>query len=304
MREKKNANLLLSRLSMGGYHINSKFIRIYGIDFTSAPGPKKAITDAQCRMTANGLSLEDLGSLSSFAEFESFLREPGPWVAGMDFPFGQPRKFIQNIGWPETWEGVIRYVSGMSKDEFIHVLEIYCRDREKGDKHHLRLTDKLARSRSPMMLYRVPVGKMFFEGAPRLLKAGVSIQPCRVRDVSRLVVEAYPSLVARRWIGTRSYKTDTVKQQTVVQQAAREDIIRGLSSEHAKMHFGFDIHLNDQDADAFIQDRLGDRLDALLCAIQAGWAYTQRERNFGIPAGCDPLEGWIVDPVLASEKAK
>jgi len=47
-----------------------------------------------------------------------------------------------------------------------------------------------------------------------------------------------------------------------------------------------------------IQDGSGDRLDALLCAAQAGWAYTQRDRSFGIPKDSDPLEGWIVDPLL------
>ena len=94
----------------------------------------------------------------------------------------------------------------MTRLQFVAVLTDYCKDREKGDKHHLRRTDKLAHARSPMMLYRVPVGKMFFEGASRLLKSGVSIQPCHVRNDARVVVEAYPALVARRWIGNRDYE--------------------------------------------------------------------------------------------------
>ena len=280
--------------------INNETMKIYGIDFTSAPGPKKAITYAQCRLTSNRLTFESLGYFTSFAEFEYFLRTPGPWVAGMDFPFGQPRKFIENMSWPETWEDVIRHVSRLSKDEFVHALETYCRDRETGDKHHLRLTDQFAKSRSPMMLYRVPVAKMFFEGALRLLNAEVSIPACRVQGDPRVVVEAYPALVARRWIGNRSYKTDTVKQQTTARRSAREEFIRGLRSGDTKTQFGFAVHFDDKDADMFIRDGSGDRLDALLCAIQAGWAYTQRERNFGIPADCDPLEGWIVDPLLVS----
>ena len=108
---------------------------------------------------------------------------PGPWVAGIDFPFGQPRKLIENIGWPDTWEKAIRYISIMNRCEFVQALESYCQAREKGDKHHLRLTDRAARSRSPMMLYRVPVGKMFFEGAPRLLEAGVSSHPAAWRMI-------------------------------------------------------------------------------------------------------------------------
>jgi hypothetical protein len=168
-------------------------------------------------------------------------------VAGMDFPFGQPRKLIENIGWPNTWEGAIRLISGMSKNEFIYALESYCQKREKGDKHHLRLTDRLARARSPMMLYRVPVGKMFFEGAPRLLEAGVNIQPCRVLDDSRVVLEAYPALIARRWIGDQSYKSDTVKQQTADRRSRREEILSRLRSQEAEIHFGFDVHIGEQE---------------------------------------------------------
>ena len=29
-----------------------------------------------------------------------------------------------------------------------------------------------------------------------------------------------------------------------------------------------------------------------------GWAWLQREKNFGIPNDCDAAEGWIVDPRL------
>ena len=41
-----------------------------------------------------------------------------------------------------------------------------------------------------------------------------------------------------------------------------------------------------------------DGLDALLCAIQAAWAYTKADAGYGIPAHCNPNEGWIVDPQL------
>lgn len=44
----------------------------------------------------------------------------------------------------------------------------------------------------------------------------------------------------------------------------------------------------------FITDPTGDALDAALCAVQAAWACSQPD--YGIPDGCDPVEGWIVDP--------
>ena len=44
------------------------------------------------------------------------------------------------------------------------------------------------------------------------------------------------------------------------------------------------------------EDPSGDQLDALLCAIQAAWTWTQRKNGFGAPQDTDPLEGWIADP--------
>ena len=51
-------------------------------------------------------------------------------------------------------------------------------------------------------------------------------------------------------------------------------------------------------AEYMVQDPTGDQLDAVLCAIQAAWAYSQAAQNYGIPPDCDPVEGWIVDPNL------
>jgi hypothetical protein len=42
------------------------------------------------------------------------------------------------------------------------------------------------------------------------------------------------------------------------------------------------------------------RRDALLCAMQAGWAWMNRSEGFGIPSTLDPLEGWIADPSLCN----
>ncbi len=46
----------------------------------------------------------------------------------------------------------------------------------------------------------------------------------------------------------------------------------------------------------FVEDQMGDQLDAVLCAVQAGRVYSQRDRGYGIPVDCDMMEGWIVDP--------
>lgn len=134
------------------------------------PGPRKPITYVKCNLEDEFLWLESFGGLGSFDAFEQLLMRPGPWVAGLDFPFGQPRRLIENIGWPRTWDGYVRHVGEMTKQDFVEALRQYREARPSGDKQHLRRTDELSNSRSPMMLYGVPVGKMFFEGAPPTAK--------------------------------------------------------------------------------------------------------------------------------------
>jgi hypothetical protein len=272
-------------------------MQIFGLDFTSVPGPRKAITWLQAHLEKDSLYLDASGALTTFVSFEAFLARPGPWLAGMDFPFGQPRKLIENIGWPRTWAGYVAHIAAMSKPEFVTALGAYRQDRPVGDKQHLRYADKLADSRSPMMLYGVPVGKMFFEGAPRLLRSGASILPCHPTADQRIILETYPALVARRWIGKQGYKNDTRQKQTHQQKTARQTILQNLLS-GSKQYFGFEIQVTGNWVESLIEDASGDQLDALLCAVQAAWAYTQKDHNYGIPANSDPLEGWIVDPQL------
>ena len=93
----------------------------------------------------------------------------------------------------------------------------YKEGRIAGDKEHRRATDATAGSISPQKLYGVPVGLMFFEGAPRLLASGVSIPHLHAGDPQRIAIEAYPGVLARQIIGRRSYKSDSRKKQTADQ---------------------------------------------------------------------------------------
>jgi hypothetical protein len=278
-------------------------VEIYGFDFTSAPGHGKAITCAGCALQDGTLSVVDVDCFRSFEMFEAFIAQPGPWVAGIDFPFGQPRKLVQDLNWPLSWEGYVRELDATMKPEtrktdFAELLAGYRQGRPRGDKQHLRRVDVLADSRSPMMMYGVPVGRMFIEGAYRLLQSGASIPPCHVVDDPRIILEAYPALAARRWTGGRPYKTDEKRKQTQQRKEAREAIVAGLRRE-ANRYYGLEVEFSEAHAEAFVEDATADGLDALLCAVQAAWAYTKAEENYGIPPDCDPLEGWIVDPQLA-----
>lgn len=231
---------------------------------------------------------------TGFAGFEAALCSPGPWIAGIDVPFGQSRTLVENIGWPRSWAGYVGHVGGLSRDGFRTALDEYRAPRAPGDKEHRRRTDVLARSISPQKLYGVPVGLMFFEGASRLLRAGVTIPGLHVGDPERIVVEAYPGVLARRLIGRRSYKQDTVSKRTPDQREARLHLLKLITDGALAESFGLRVQ-----ADAGLaEDSSGDRLDALLCAIQAAWAWEKRGERFGAPAGFDPLEGWIANPGL------
>lgn len=272
-------------------------VPIFGVDFTSAPSRRKRIVCAQGQLDGSLLTIQACLFLTSLEQFEAFLAQDSPWLAAFDFPFGQPHKLLLQLGWPQVWEDYVRLIANMGKREFEQLLAHYSEGRLIGDKLHLRATDIAAGARSPMMMHRVPVGKMFFEGASRLLTAQVSVLPCRPLSSNRIAVEGYPALIARRLIGARSYKSDERKKQTAAQLVARRSLLQVLASKELAALYGMRVALGDEMIDALVEDPMGDALDAVLCAIQAAWAYTQRNNGYGIPVGHE-LEGWIADPLL------
>ena len=179
----------------------------------------------------------------------------GPWCAALDFPFGLPRTLLTNLGWPERWEDVIALVATLGKAQFEETITRYCAGRPAGDKHHLRAADVLAKARSPMMLHRVPVGKMFFQGAPRLLASGANILPCRPNSDSRTVLEGYPALVARRWIGSRSYKSDERSKQTEEKLTARREIVQVCAHHALFERYGIQLALDETLAERLIRNQ-------------------------------------------------
>ena len=268
-------------------------MKIYGIDFTSAPSAKKPITCLTCELDGTHLTAGRLSEWQSFEAFERGLQRPGPWISGIDFPFGQARRFIETIGWPETWHGYVTHAAELGKAGFDKALDDYAACRPDGDKHHFRRDDKRANSQSPQKLHFVPVGKMFFQGAPRLIKSGVTIPGLQQGDPERIVVEAYPGVFARYLIGGRSYKAETKKGQTTAKHNARQDILKAIETGKLAAAYGLAVSA----PAALADDPTGDHLDALLCAIQAAWAWLKRDQEFGMPEDTDPLEGWIADPM-------
>ena len=91
-------------------------------------------------------------------------------------------------------------------------------------------------------------------------------------------------------LGRRPYKSDEAARQTSERLIARKDVVEAL--EQGRTRLGLRLKLTHAQRDSLVDDATGDRLDAVLCLVQAGWAVGQP--NFGLPAQHDTLEGWIV----------
>lgn len=264
-------------------------ILLHGVDFTSAPRARKGITIASGRLAGDTLVLHDLVTLHDFAAFSDWLRQPGPWLGGFDFPFSFPRELITLLGWPTDWAALIKHVSTLERAQLREQFKAVCDARPTGSKFIHRASDQPAGSSSPMKWVNPPVAYMLHAGAPLLLDAGVHIPFMHGGDRSRIALEAYPGLVARG-ITRASYKNDTPALQTPERRAARlaivEAIERGDYPQEIKLDAG-------RFRDQLLDDGSGDLLDAALCALMAAWAWQRRDRDFGLPPH-DGLEGWII----------
>ena len=90
-------------------------------------------------------------------------------------------------------------------------------------------------------------------------------------------------------------KNDTKKKQTALQLDAWREIFKAVTSEEPGDRFGFCVEADS----SLAEDPTGDQLDALLCAVQAAWAWRNRDKRYGAPDEVDPLEGWIAGPVFS-----
>lgn len=264
--------------------------RIVGVDFTSAPRRAKAITAAIGALDGDLLSIDTLARLESFAAFDAFLAQPGPWIGAFDFPFGMPRELVHDLGWPGQWPALVQHCAHYTRDEFRRVLDAYRATRAPGNKFAHRATDGPAGSSSPMKLVNPPVALMFIEGAPRLLRANVTVPRMHEGDPQRIALEGYPGLLARK-ITRASYKSDIRSQQTEARRKARAQIVAALECGIDGLRLELCTPLT---CDTLIDDGSGDDLDAVLCAFQAAEAAQLAASGHGLPAEFDLVEGWIV----------
>ena len=267
-------------------------MKIIGVDFTSAPTRRKPITAALGKFDRDVLKIDELLHLESFDAFDELIRRAGPWVGAFDFPFGLPREAIEDLNWPRKWHELVIHCRGLNKFEFKRQLDCYRKSRETGSRYATRRGDKASGAHPAVKLVNPPVGKMFYEGAPRLAAAGLKIPSITDGDPARIALEAYPGLLIKRQLAIRDpYKNDQRSKQTPAHRKIRNRIVSAIKN--GKPH-GIRLRIGRGIEQQMIEDGAGDNLDAVICAIQASWGQQQGAPGYGLPPNVDPLEGWIV----------
>lgn len=305
-----------------------------GVDFTCAPSKTKPITIARGQRLGSVVRLLGVDAVGSL---DAFLLALGPdqamasagWVGAFDFPFGLPRVFVQALmqsasapaGWPPHPSTVTG--DALRADALITLLHQHCQNRQgfaalidawghtwgqgtRPPKLPHRAADTAmpgVSSTSPLQTRYVPVGKMYFEGLWRLVQAGVSLPglltptglEAPADPAPRLALEAYPGLLAHEIIGRQSYKADARDQQTADRLVQRLSLIDAL--EQGRTRLGLRLKLTPAQRDHLASDAQGDRLDAVLCLMQAAWGQQRLadgDARCGLPDHIDPIEGWIL----------
>jgi hypothetical protein len=283
---------------------SSARVSFAGVDFTSAPCRRKPITVALAEgIDEDGghpprLVLVDLLAFESFEDWEAWLGRPAPWVAAFDFPFGLARAFVDGLGWPadgpQAWAGITRRLAALSRAELVAHCRAWCDARPAGSKFAHRATDATAGSSASMKWVNPPVALMLHAGAPRLLAAGVTLPGLHEHgtDPGRIALEGYPGLLARGVLGRTPYKSDDPRHRgDPMRRAARERLVVAL--EAGAHPFALRVAFGAL-RESCIDEQGADRLDAVLCMVQAGWAWLRRDAGYGLPARADRVEGWIV----------
>ena len=285
-------------------------MQIVGVDFSSAPRARKPITLALGRFEGNRLAgdgpdilrIEEHRRLFTLDAFSEWLARPAAWVGGFDFPFGLPRPFLLAQEWgvkadpaaPQPgWPEITRRIAALTRLELVTRCRAWTQPRPVGAKFAHRATDGPSGASPSMKWVNPPVFLMLHAGAPRLLSAGVSIPGLCSGDASRIALEAYPGMLARQVTGRVSYKTEDPRKDDERRRRSREAITDAIETGRMGVRVVFAPGLRGP----CVEDSTADTLDAVLCAVQAAWAWRRRDSNFGLPSDMDPLEGWTAGAV-------
>lgn len=262
-----------------------------GIDFSCNPSRRKPVTVALGHLGGSVLKFEGLEAHATLDALSGWLATPGPWLGAFDFPFGLPRPFVEAHALGSSCEQVIRAVRARcaTRMQWRSLVDAWGHTQPPGRRLLHRRTDTALAgltSTSPLQTRYVPVGFMYYEGMARLVDANLTLPKMRCGDPARVAVEGYPRLLAHELIGRRSYKNRDEPDRLI----ARKEILEALE-QGRPARLGLRLRLTHAQRDHVIDDVSGDRLDAVLCLVQAAWASTRPDH--GLPADTDPVEGWI-----------
>jgi hypothetical protein len=298
---------------------------LLGLDFSCAPSPRKPLTLARGRRAGAVVVLDGVDEWPKLQALDDFLSPDHAattegFVLACDFPFGLPRPFVDALAahGPAALAAALDTPQASPTDALIQALLAHVGDRAgfqrliddwgvgwqadrpggaRAGKLIHRQTDTVSaalRSTSPLQTRYVPVGKMYFEGLSRLVRADLTLPGQRSGRPRHIALEAWPGLLAAQVFGRqRSYKSDA--DATPERLIARMDLVDAL--EQGRSAWGLRLKLRPAQREHLVQDPKGDRVDAVLCLMQAAWAHQRAESgdaHWGLPPQLDPVEGWIV----------
>ena len=279
-------------------------MHIIGCDFSSSPSKRKPIVVALSNeiLEENGILpayslrclLSKLERFESLDAFGDWLKTDRSWIGGFDLPFGLPRELVETLQWPLDWHSCMQHYASLTREQIRATFKAFCDARPAGGKFAHRAADGPAGSSPSMKWVNPPVAYMLHAGVPLLLQARCHFPGLYKGNPNKVALEAYPGLLAREIIGTRSYKSDDKSKQTPERLIARKDILTALETGQTRLKVR--LKLSNAQREQLIDDASGDCLDAALCMLQAHWAYGQHltgKRNYGLPK-FDSLEGWIL----------
>jgi hypothetical protein len=272
---------------------------LVGCDFSSSPTKRKPIVVALGSLKQGRVQLQELLRFETLDAWAQWIAKPADWVGGFDLPFGLPRELVETLKWPTDWLACMGHYASLSRDDIRQQFKAFCNARPVGHKFAHRQTDGPAGSSPSMKWVNPPVAFMMHAGVPRLIAAGVTLPgmyapPPVTSGFKRIGLEAYPGLLARELIGNQSYKSDDKAKQTPERLIARKQLLQAL--EVGQTRLGLRLKLTHAQHDSLVADASGDGLDAVLCMVQAAWAFAQHSVGhgcYGLPL-FDSLEGWIV----------
>lgn len=251
-------------------------MRVYGVDFTSAPTNKKPIVVAECE-TEPELRLIKFLQFTRLAEFGAWLQEFQGTV-GVDAPFGFPKEFRDAIGLSGTWKEQSSQIEALGLQRLVQIASEFRSSRPEGKKEPRRQTEIVTKAFSSMKMYQPPVGRMATRIIPLLARSGASVFPVRENKSGRMIFEIYCSPFARSVVGRQPYKNRA-----------------GTAEIRSRILSSLPMSVDNAQRKQVLDDDEGDFLDSLIGCYEAVLAEKKLASGaLVLPTDVDRIEGWIV----------